>query len=109
VLFDAQHWDSAFTTAYDAYRMAAEAVILSLGYRVRAVPGAHSITFDIAHTAVSNPGAPFTPSAADRFRTGRHEAEYFDPDRPVDKTEADAHWALDRAVAAIDAVRSALR
>jgi hypothetical protein len=54
---------------------------------------------------MSGSGDPFTRSLADRFRTGRHEAEYFDPDRPVDKTEADAHWALDRAR---DAVSSAL-
>ena len=30
-------WESAFTTAYDAYRTAADAVVLSLGYRVPAV------------------------------------------------------------------------
>jgi hypothetical protein len=50
----------------------------------------------------------FAPSTAERFREGRHESEYLDPDRPVDKTEADAVWAVQRAQAAIDAVAAVL-
>ena len=37
VLSEAQLWElMAFTTAYDAYRTAADAVVLALGYRVPA-------------------------------------------------------------------------
>ncbi len=50
----------------------------------------------------------FAGSAAERFRTGRHEAEYFDPDRPAEKTEVDARWAIEKAAGAIAAVSSAL-
>ena len=49
----------------------------------------------------------FATVTAERFRTGRHESEYFDPDRAAEKTAEDAQWALDRAVNAIDAVTSA--
>lgn len=102
------HWESAFTTSYDAYRMAAEAVVLVLGYRVPAVAGAHRITIDIAQAAVGSEADAFAGAAAERFRTGRREAEYFDPDRPVEKTEGDARWGIEKAIGAIAAVTSAL-
>lgn len=108
LLIAAAHWDSAFTNAYDAYRMAAESVVLALGYRVPAVAGAHRITIDIAQAALGAEAEAFAGVAAERFRTGRHEAEYFDPDRPVDTTEADARWAIDKAIRAIEAVSAAL-
>jgi hypothetical protein len=108
LLAGADHWDVAFTTAYDAYRMSAEAIVVALGYRVAAVPGAHRITFDIAEAALGSEAQAFAASAAERFRSGRHESEYFDPERQVDKTPQDVQWALDRTRAAIDAVVSAI-
>ena len=108
LLLGADLWESAFTNAYDAYRMAAESTVLALGYRVPAVAGAHRITIDIAQAALGAHADGFATAAAERFRTGRHEAEYFDPDRPVEKTEADARWAVDKADVAIAAVASAL-
>lgn len=86
----------------------AESVVLALGYRVPAVAGAHRITIDIAQAALGEQADAFAGAAAERFRTGRHEAEYFDPDRPVEKTEADARWAVDKASVAIAAVEAAL-
>ena len=108
LLLGADLWESAFTNAYDAYRMAAESVVLALGSRVPAVAGAHRITIDIAQAALGEQADAFAGAAAERFRTGRHEAEYFDPDRPVEKTEADARWAVDKASVAIAAVEAAL-
>lgn len=108
LLIHAEHWESAFTNAYDAYRMAAESVVLALGYRVPAVGGAHRITVDIARAAVGAEADALAGPAAERFRTGRHEAEYFDPDRPVEKTEIDARWAIEKAASAIGAVSAAL-
>jgi HEPN domain len=104
VLGDANLWESAFTTAYDAYRTAADAVVLSLGFRVPATPGAHRIATDIAHAALQRESDAFAPAGAERFRQGRHESEYFDPARPVDKTAADARWAINLATSAVDAV-----
>ena len=50
----------------------------------------------------------FAPASAERFRQGRHESEYFDPDRPVDKTAADTTWALGLANDAVNAVTESL-
>lgn len=108
LLLGAELWESAFTNAYDAYRMAAESVVLAFGFRVPAVAGAHRITIDIAQAAVGGASEVFAGASAERFRTGRHESEYFDPDRSVEKTEADARWAVERAAAAVDSVRAAL-
>jgi hypothetical protein len=108
VLTDAILWESAFTTAYDAYRTAADAIVLFLGYRVPATQGGHRIATDIAHAAMQSDTDAFAPAGAARFRQGRHESEYFDPARPVDKTAADAGWALELAGRAVDAVDRAL-
>lgn len=108
VLIDAKLWESAFTTAYDAYRTAADAVVLFFGYRVPATHGGHRIATDIAHAAMQPDTEAFAPAGAERFRQGRHESEYFDPARPVDKTEPDATWAAELAGRAIDAVARAL-
>lgn len=104
VLTEAHLWESAFTTAYDAFRTAADAVVLFLGYRVPATRGGHRIATDIAHAAVQTGTDAFAPAGAERFRQGRHESEYFDPARPVEKTADDADWAVDLARRAIDAV-----
>lgn len=108
VLIDAKLWESAFTTAYDAFRTAADAVVLFLGYRVPATRGGHRIATDIAHAAMQPDTDAFAPAGAERFRQGRHESEYFDPARPVDKTEPDARWAVELASRAVDAVGPAL-
>lgn len=108
LLLGAELWESAFTNAYDAYRMAAESVVLAFGFRVPAVAGAHRITVDIAQAALGGATEVFAGASAERFRTGRHEAEYFDPDRPAEKTEADVRWAVEKSAAAVDAVRAAL-
>ncbi len=108
VLADAELWESAFTTAYDAYRTAADAIVLRLGFRVPATPGGHRIAPDIAHAALQSTVDAFAPASAERFRQGRHDSEYFDPARPVDKTAGDARWAIDLTTAAIGAVHAAL-
>jgi len=108
LLVDAGLWDPAFTSAYDAYRSAADAVVLCLGYRVPAVAGAHRISCDIAAATVGAGPGPFSPASAERFRRERHTSEYFDPEHPVEKVEADARWALDLAGRALVVVESAL-
>lgn len=108
VLTEAELWESAFTTAYDGYRTAADALVLLLGCRVPATPGGHRIATDIAHAALQNETDSFTPTGAERFRQGRHESEYFDPARPVEKTAGDASWATDLAGRAIVAVAAAI-
>ena len=108
VLRDVELLESAFTNAYDAYRTAADALVLMLGYRVPATPGGHRIATDIAHAALQASTVAFAPASAERFRQGRHESEYFDPDRPVEKTAADTTWALGLANDAVGAVTASL-
>ncbi len=108
VLAAAQLWESAFTTAYDAYRTAADAIVLRLGFRVPATQGGHRIATDIAHAALQSRTDAFAPASAERFRQGRHASEYFDPARPIDKTAGDARWAIDLATAALAAVDAEL-
>lgn len=76
ILIDAKLWESAFTTAYDAFRTAADAVVLFLGYRVPATCGGHRIATDIAHAAMQPDTDAFAPAGAERFRQGGHESEY---------------------------------
>lgn len=108
LLVEAELWESAFTTAYDTFRTAADAVVLSFGCRVPVTPGGHRIATDIAHAAMQPDTDAFAPVAAERFRQGRHESEYFDPTRPVDKTAEDARWAVTLASRAVEAVDRAL-
>ncbi|PZS25699.1 MAG: hypothetical protein DLM59_19730 [Pseudonocardiales bacterium] len=108
LLANAHLSESAFTSAYDAFRTAADAVVLFLGYRVPATQGGHRIATDVAHAAIQPESQVFAPAGAERFRQGRHESEYFDPARPVDKTAADATWAVDLARRAIAAVAAAI-
>lgn len=106
LLLDGKHWEPAYTTAYDAYRSAADAIVLLHGYRTAARPGAHEAT--LAFAAASLEQSPFTEPTASTFRQGRHASEYFDPERPIDKTEGDARWAVDQARSACASVESAL-
>jgi hypothetical protein len=106
LLLDGKHWEPAYTTAYDAYRSAADAIVLLHGYRTAARPGAHEATLAFAAAALDE--SPFTEPTASMFRQGRHASEYFDPNRPIDKTEGDARWALDQARSACAAVEFAL-
>lgn len=108
VLTRAEHWDTAFITAYDAYRTVADALVLLLGYRVPGTKGAHRVSPDVAHAALRSNSSVFGPAISDRFRTGRHESEYFDPDRPSEKTREDVEWAVSIAAEAVDVVASAV-
>jgi hypothetical protein len=103
ILAGSELWEPAFTSAYDAFRTAADALVLHLGFRVPAIQGAHRIATDVANAALQ-PRTAFSPASAERFRQGRHESEYFDPDRPVDKTVEDTRWAVEIARSAIEAV-----
>jgi hypothetical protein len=70
VLTSAELWESAFTTAYDAYRTAADAVVLSLGYRVPATPGGHRIATNVANAALQPDTAFARARSSVRSRSG---------------------------------------
>jgi hypothetical protein len=95
--------DGAYVAAYDAYRMAAEALLARQGLRATGGEGAH-MTVEDAVSAQFAPEIPaFTKPAFERLRRTRHSAQYFDPAAaPI--TEADALWAIDKATAALSGV-----
>lgn len=106
LLFDSKLFEPTYTTAYDAYRMAADAVALLHGYRTAASAGAHEAALAVAAAALDD--SPFTEPTASTFRQGRHSSEYFDPARPAEKTKADAAWAVSQARAACTAVSASI-
>jgi hypothetical protein len=90
----------AYVTAYDATRIAVTAHMLSLGYRVRAVPRAHEAVGLYAEAVLNTPSA----SQFQRIRRRRNKAEYDDIIIGRPDLEAD----LAHAQAIIDAVHKAL-
>jgi hypothetical protein len=99
--------DGAYVAAYDAYRMAAEALLAWQGMRATGGDGSHMTVEDAvsAQFAVDIPA--FAKPAFERFRRTRHSAQYFDPDAaPI--THNDATWAIERATGALAGVRRLL-
>lgn len=99
--------DGAYVAAYDAYRMTAEALLACQGLRATGGDGSHMTVEDAvsAQFAVDIPA--FAKPTFERFRRTRHSAQYFDPDAaPI--TEADALWALEKAVDALSGARGVL-
>jgi hypothetical protein len=99
--------DGAYVAAYDAYRMAAEALLAWQGMRSTGGDGSH-VTVEDAVSAQFAAGIPaFAKPTFERFRRTRHSAQYFDPDAaPI--TEADAKWAIEKATTALAGVRRLL-
>lgn len=99
--------DGAYVAAYDAYRMAAEALLVSQGLRATGGDGSHMTVEDAVSAQFSVDIPAFAKSVFDRFRRTRHSAQYFDPDAaPI--TKADATWALEKAGDALSGARSLL-
>jgi hypothetical protein len=99
--------DGAYAAAYDAYRMAAEALLAVQGMRATGGDGSHMTVEDAvsAQFAVDIPA--FAKPTFERFRRTRHSAQYFDPDAaPI--TESDARWAIEKATAALAGARQLL-
>jgi hypothetical protein len=90
----------AYVTAYDATRIAVTAHMLSVGYRVRAVPRAHEAVGLYAEAVLNTPSA----SQFQRIRRRRNKAEYDD----IIIGRADLEADLAHAQAIIDAVHKAL-
>lgn len=99
--------DGAYVAAYDAYRMAAEALLAWQGMRATGGDGSHMTVEDAvsAQFAVEIPA--FAKPTFERFRRTRHSAQYFDPNAaPI--TKADAAWAIEKATAALAGARRVL-
>src|SRR5215210_1990687 len=93
--------DGAYAAAYDAYRMAAEALLLRQGLLATGGEGSHMTVEDAISAQFADRITGYAKATFERFRKTRHTAQYFDPSAPpLDR--ADAEWALDVSRAAID-------
>lgn len=90
----------ADVTAYDATRIAVTAHMLSIGYRVRAVAGAHEVVGIYAEAMIKVPSS----FEFQRMRRHRNKAEYDD----IVIGQADLAADLGHAQAIIDAIRRGL-
>lgn len=92
----AEDFDGAFTNAYDVYRMCGEALLLLQGLRATGGDGSHVTVEDSVCSQFNGEVDDFSKAIFERFRQGRHAAQYFDPSK-AEKTSSDAEWALDTA------------
>ncbi|HVT71164.1 MAG TPA: hypothetical protein VHF26_25690 [Trebonia sp.] len=95
--------DGAYVAAYDAYRMAAEALLAWQGLRATGGEGSHMTVEDAVSAKFAADIPAFAKPTFERFRRTRHSAQYFDPDAaPI--SEADAKWAIEKSTAALAGV-----
>jgi hypothetical protein len=99
--------EGAYVAAYDAYRMAAEALLAWQGMRATGGDGSHMTVEDAVSAQFGADIPAFVKPTFERLRRTRHSAQYFDPDAaPI--TEADAGWAIEKAKAALAGARRLL-
>jgi hypothetical protein len=99
--------DGAYVAAYDAYRMAAEALLARQGLRATGGDGSHMAVEDAVSAQFAADIPAFAKPTFERFRRTRHSAQYFDPSAaPI--TASDASWAIEKATAALSGVRDLL-
>lgn len=99
--------DGAYAAAYDAYRMAADALLAQQALRATGGDGSHMAVED-AVSAQFAAGIPaFAKPTFERLRRTRHSAQYLDPSAPP-ITTSDASWAIQKAKAALSGVRGLL-
>lgn len=95
--------EGAFAAAYDAYRMAADALLACQGLRATGGDGSHVTVEDAVSAQFSAAIPAFVKPTFERFRRMRHAAQYFDPQHG-EIMAADAAWALATAQIVITAV-----
>ena len=99
--------DGAYAAAYDAYRMAAESLLACQGLRATGGEGSHMTVEDAVSAQFAADIPAFAKPSFERLRRTRHTAQYFDPTAaPI--TDADASWAIEKAMAALSGVKALL-
>jgi hypothetical protein len=99
--------DGAYVAAYDAYRMAAEALLARQALRVTGGDGSHMAVEDAVSAQFATDIPAFAKPTFERFRRTRHSAQYFDPSAaPI--TTSDASWAIEKATAALSGAKALL-
>jgi len=96
--------DGAYAAAYDAYRIAAEALLARQGLRATGGEGSHVAVEDTVAAQFADQIPAFAKPVFERIRRTRHTAQYFDPSAaPI--TASDARWAIEKATAALAGVK----
>jgi hypothetical protein len=91
--------DGAYAAAYDAYRMAGEALPARQLLRATGGDGSHMAVEDAVSAQFASGTPAFAKPVFEQLRRTRHSAQYFDPSAPP-ITEADAAWAIGKATEA---------
>jgi uncharacterized protein (UPF0332 family) len=105
---DGDDIDGAYAAAYDAYRMAADALLVRQGLLATGGQGSHVTVEDAVSAQFAGRIAEYAKATFERFRKTRHTAQYFDPSAaPLER--ADAEWAIEVSRAAVDAASALLR
>ncbi len=99
--------EGAFTAAYDAYRMAAEALLARQGLRATGGDGSHMTVEDAISAQYAQPIPGFAKPTFERLRRTRHSAQYFDPSS-AEISADDSAWALSTARTVVEAVGTLL-
>lgn len=99
--------DGAFAAAYDAYRMAAEALLVHQGLRATGGEGSHVVVEDAVSAQFASTIPGFAKPTFERLRRTRHSAQYFDPSNAEINSD-DATWALSISRAVVGGVAKLL-
>jgi hypothetical protein len=99
--------EGAFAAAYDAYRMAAESLVIRQGLRSTGGDGSHVTVEDVVGAQFGREIIEFAKPTFERFRRMRHAAQYFDPSA-AEIDVIDAEWALQTARRAVDGVAAVM-
>ena len=95
--------EGAFAAAYDAYRMAAEALLIRQGLRATGGEGSHMTVEDAISAQYSRQIPRLAKPTFERLRRTRHSAQYFDPSG-AEISADDSAWALSTARTVVEAV-----
>jgi uncharacterized protein (UPF0332 family) len=99
--------EGAFAAAYDAYRMAAEALLICQGLRATGGEGSHVAVEDAVSAQFAQLIPGFAKPTFERLRRTRHSVQYFDPSGP-DINADDAMWAISTATKVVQTVQQIL-
>ena len=105
--FDGGDPEGAFVSGYDAYRLAADSLLVRQGLRATGGQGSHAVVEDVVSAQFADRIQGLAKPTFERLRRMRNAAQYFDPDAP-EIVEADARWAIGLAVEVVDGVANVL-
>jgi hypothetical protein len=95
----------ALSAAYDAFRIAADALLARQGLRASGGDGSHVTVLDSAAAQFDDEIPDFSVAGSENFRTRRHRSQYREIGVP-EVTRDDASWAVEKAEHAVAGARN---